>query len=67
MKHTFLTPVCFIRVEQDEGALRLHPIKDMGIQDASFGKLWKRETQLQARLESLPFHKDEKREDQLQR
>lgn len=55
------------RVEQDKSALRLLPIEDMGIHDASFAKLWKREAQLQTRLENLPFHKDEKREDQLQR
>lgn len=47
--------------------MKLHPIKDMGIQDPSFGKLWKREEQLRARLEGLPFHKDKNREAEMQR
>ena len=51
-----------------EGSVpKLHPIDDMGIHDPAMEKLLKRETQLQLRLEGLPFHKDEAREEQLQR
>lgn len=46
---------------------KLHPIEDMGIQDPAMEKLLARETQLQLRLEGLPFHKDEHREEELQR
>lgn len=45
----------------------LHPIADMRLQDPSLEKLLARETQLQLRLEGLPFHDDKDREEQLQR
>lgn len=45
---------------------KLQPISDMGIQDSSLEKLLARETQLQERLEGLPFHQDQDRDDQLQ-
>lgn len=51
-----------------EGAVpKLQPTADMGIQDPSLEKLLARETQLQQRLEGLSFHKDQDREDQLQK
>ncbi|CAM9199818.1 unnamed protein product [Ectocarpus sp. 4 AP-2014] len=46
---------------------KLEPIADMRIQDSSLEKLLARETQLQLRLEGLPFHNDKDREEQLQR
>ncbi|CAM9166887.1 unnamed protein product [Scytosiphon promiscuus] len=45
----------------------LHPIADMRLQDPSLEKLLAREKQLQLRLEGLPFHHDQDREEQLQR
>lgn len=45
----------------------LHPISDMGIQDPSLEKLMAREVQLQTRLGGLPFHKDQDRDQQLER
>lgn len=46
---------------------KLQPIADMRIQDPSMGKLLARVTQLQTRMEGLPFHKDQDRDEQLQR
>eukprot|EP00752_Nemacystus_decipiens_P013490 g11949.t1 len=46
---------------------KLHPIEDMGIKEPSMEKLLAREAQLQGRLEELPFHEDEDREEQLRR
>lgn len=46
---------------------KLHPIDDMGIKHASMEKLLARETQLELRLEGLPFNDDQDREEQLQR
>ncbi|CAM9550611.1 unnamed protein product [Laminaria digitata] len=46
---------------------KLQPIADMRIQDPSMEKLLARETQLQKRMEGLPFHKDQDRDEQLQR
>ncbi|CAM9227349.1 unnamed protein product [Ascophyllum nodosum] len=45
----------------------LHPVSDMAIRDAPLEKLMAREAQLQARLEGLPFHKDQDRDQQLER
>lgn len=46
---------------------KLHPVADMGINEPPMEKLLARETQLQSRLEELPFHEDQDREEQLQR
>lgn len=46
---------------------KLQPIADMGIQDPSLEKLLARDAQLQVRLEGLPFHKDQDRDEQLER
>lgn len=58
----------FIFVHRFKGNLpKLQPITDMGIQDPSLEKLLGREKELQARVGILPFHRDEDREQQLQR
>lgn len=46
---------------------KLQPLADMKIRDSSLEKLLARETQLRLRLEGLPFHQDQDREEQLER
>lgn len=46
---------------------KLQPVADMRIQDPSLEKLMARETQLKKRMEGLPFHKGQDRDEQLQR